>query len=340
MRGVTWIGAATIFALSACGGAEQTAGDAGELPPGQTLRLAPREIADMKSVGAEITTKDQANALARIPGILTNLSVHEGDMVSKGQVIGRIIDNRIGFESAAYSAQAAAAQAEAVRARADLARVQDLYNNGVYAKARLEQAQAISRAADAQLAAATAQQRAGASVVEQGVVLAPTSGRVLRTDIPAGSPVVPGMSIATITSGAPILLLNLPESLAGKIRTGARVVVTDQDMPEASRQGVVSQVYPAITNGHVRADATLPGLSIQTVGRRVSVLIEVGKRNALAVPRQYVKTRYGIDQIDLVTADKKLSSVPVQTAPTSDPNIVEILSGAAAGDTLFSANGK
>lgn len=340
MRGATWIWAAALIALSACGETEQPAGDAGKLPPGQTLKLAPSEIADMKSVGAEITTQDQADALARIPGILTSLSVKEGDMVQKGQVIGRIVENRIGFETAAYGAQAAAAQAEAVRARADLERIQDLYRNGVYAKSRLEQAQAAARAADAQVAAASAQQRASASVGEQGIVLAPASGRVLRADVPAGSPVAPGMSIATITAGAPVLRLSLPETLAGKVRTGARVIVLDQDMPTGSREGVVSQVYPAVTNGQMRADATLPGLTTETVGRRVSVQIEVGRRTALVVPRHYVTTRYGIDQIDVVAADKRLSSVPVQTAPTGDPRLVEILSGAAAGDTLFAAGRK
>ena len=55
------------------------------------------------------------------------------------------------------------AQAEAARTNADLARIRDLYGQGVYAKARLDQAVAAARAADAQVAAARAQQ--GASVV-------------------------------------------------------------------------------------------------------------------------------------------------------------------------------
>lgn len=329
-----WITGA-VLALSACGNEPKHEPAASTLPPGETLRLAPAEIADMKAVGAEIATRDQAEALARIPGVLTSLSVRAGDMVQKGQRIGMIVDSRLGFETSAYGAQVAAAQAEAARANADLARIRDLYDNGVYAKARLDQAVAAARAADAQVAAARAQRGASASVAGQGAILAPATGRVLRADIPAGSVVAPGMSIATVTAGPPVLRLMLPESVAGQVHPGARVIVDKDDMPSGSAEGSVTQVYPAITGGQVRVDATLPSLNTQFVGRRVSASIEIGTRKALVAPRAFVATRYGIDQVQVVVDGKRLSMVPVQIAPTADPGAVEILSGVSAGDTLF-----
>jgi len=339
-----WLASAAL-ALSACGSQPEQNEAAATLPAGDIVRLAPTEIADMKAVGAEIATRDQAEVLARIPGILTSLSVRAGDTVQKGQRIGMIVDSRLGYETSAYGAQAAAAQAEAARANADLARIRDLYNNGVYAKARLDQAVAAARAADAQVAAARAQQGASVSVAGQGAVIAPASGRVLRADIPAGAPVAPGMSIATVTAGPPVLRLMLPESVAGQVRPGARVIVDDPALneggqnnagvPSGSHQGSVTQVYPAITGGQVRVDATLPSLSTQFVGRRVSASVEIGTRRALVVPRTFITTRYGIDQVQVVSEGKRLSMVPVQIAPTADPNMVEILSGVSAGDTLF-----
>ncbi|ALC13711.1 RND transporter [Sphingopyxis sp. 113P3] len=334
-----WLASAAL-ALSACGSKPEQEQASATLPAGDMVRLVPKEIADMKAVGAEIATRDQAEVLARIPGILTSLSVRAGDTVQKGQRIGMIVDSRLGYQTSAYGAQAAAAQAEAARANADLARIRDLYNNGVYAKARLDQAVAAARAADAQVAAARAQQGASASVAGQGAVIAPASGRVLRADIPAGAPVAPGMSIATVTAGPPVLRLMLPESVAGQVRPGARVIVNDTALdsagvPSGSHQGSVTQVYPAITGGQVRVDATLPGLSTQFVGRRVSASVEIGTRKALVVPRTFVTTSYGIDQVQVVSEGKRLSMVPVQIAPTADPAMVEILSGVSAGDTLF-----
>lgn len=334
-----WLASAAL-ALSACGSQPEQGEAAASLPAGNAVRLVPTEIADMKVVGAEIGTRDQAEVLARIPGILTSISVRAGDMVQKGQRIGMIVDSRLGYETSAYGAQIAAAQAEAARANGDLARIRDLYNNGVYAKARLDQAVAAARAADAQVAAARAQQGASASLAGQGALIAPASGRVLRADIPAGSVVVPGMSTATVTAGPPVLRLMLPESVAGQVRPGARVIVNDTALNDAgvpfgSRQGSVTQVYPAITGGQVRVDATLPGLSTQFVGRRVSASVEIGTRKALVVPRMFVTTRYGIDQVQVVSEGKRLSTVPVQIAPTADRAMVEILSGVSAGDTLF-----
>lgn len=323
-----------LLALSACGGEPAREQRSGSLPAGETLRLTQSDIADMKAVGAEIATRDQAEALARIPGTLTSLSVRAGDMVGKGQRIGMIVDARLGYETSAYGSQVAAAQAEAARANGDLARIQDLYNNGVYAKARLDQAVAAAKAANAMVAAAQAQRGASASVAGQGAVLAPASGRVLRADIPAGSVVAPGMSIATVTAGPPILRLMLPESAAGAVHTGSRVLLTDTNY-SGVREGVVVQVYPGVSGGQVRVDATLPGLTTDFVGRRVSASVSVGTRKGLVVPRRFVITNYGIDQVQIVGSDKALSTVSVQVAPTDDPERLEILSGVAAGDTLF-----
>ena len=289
-----WL-AGAVLALSACGGEPERGAAAAALPAGTTLRLADAQIADMKAVGAEIATRDQAEALARIAGTLVTLSVREGDTVEKGQRIGMIVDSRLGYETSAYGAQVAAARA---------------------------------------------QQGASASVAEQGAVLAPATGRVLRADIPAGSVVAPGMSIATVTAGPPVLRLMLPESAAGQVRPGARVIVgdmgsNDAGAPSGPREGSVTQVYPAVTGGQVRVDATLPGLDTRFIGRRVSASVEVGTRRALVVPRAFVTTRYGMDQVQLVTGGKRLSMVPVQIAPTTDPDRVEILSGVVAGDTLF-----
>lgn len=329
-----WLAAAGL-ALAACDSAPEQPKAEANLPAGELRKLALTEIADMKAVGAEIATRDQAEALARIPGTLVRLSVRAGDPVRKGQQIGMIVDARIGYETSAYGAQVAAAEAEAARANAELARIQDLYDKGVYAKARLDQSIAAARAADAQVAAARAQRGASASVAQQGAVLAPATGRILRADIPAGSVVAPGMSIATVTAGPPLLRLELPESVAGAVRVGAKVAVRDDTMPAQSREGQVVQVYPAVMGGQVRVDATLPGLTTELVGRRVDAVVEVGKRKALVVPRRFVSTRYGIDQVEVVSKDKRRSVVPVQIAPTADPDMVEILSGVAPGDTLF-----
>lgn len=322
--------------LASCGG---VAPEAPALRPaqGEKLTVQQSEVPQLKPLAAEIATRNQAEALARISGTLVELRVREGDQVSKGQVIGRVVDSRLGYETGAYEAQAAAASALAEAARAELSRIDYLYKRGVYAKARLDQAQAAARSADAQVRAARSQRSASAAIAGQGVILAPASGRVLRADVPQGSVVTSGMSVATITAGRPLLRLEAPDSLARQLRKGA--IVTVQDEGELNgRRGIVVQLYPAVSGGRVRADVEVPGLSTDLVGRRVTSLVDIGSHPGIVIPRRFVSTRFGIDYVDLVAKDGSAASVPVQTAPASDPAQIEILSGVASGDILVAGN--
>lgn len=318
--------------LAGCGSGEETA-QVAKAPAGPRLVLATSDTVNWQDVSAEIATVDQAQVLARIPGILTTMSAKEGDLVTKGQVIGRIVDSQLAYQAGAYGAQAAAAQAQAAQAQGELSRVRFLYRNGVYAKARLEQAEAAAAAANAQVRAAQAQQSAVGAVAGQGAVTAPASGRVLRADVPAGSPVAPGMAIAVVTAGPTIVRLQMPESLADKVHAGSRVTASGI-AGSGTGAGRVIKLYPSVTAGQVTVDVDMPGIDDRLIGRRVAAKVETGARKALLVPSSYVINRYGIDYVTLLAKDGSAAQVPVQTAATAEPGKVEILSGAAAGDTL------
>lgn len=325
---------AVALPLAGCDAADDTP-VAARAPAGQRIVLAARDSADWRDVSAEVATVDQAQVMARIPGILTTLSVREGDLVAKGQVIGRVVDSQLGYQAGAYGAQAAAAQAQAAQASAELARVRFLHENGVYAKARLEQAQAMAGAAQAQVRAAQAQQAAVGAVAQAGAVTAPASGRVLRADIPAGAPVAPGMVIAVITAGPAVVRLEVPESLAAQVHPGSAVRAAG--LPG---EGRVTRVYPAVSAGTVMADVAMPGLDSSLIGRRIAAQVQAGTRKALIVPAAAVTTRYGMDYVTVLARDGSAAQVPVQTAPAADPAQREILSGVAEGDTLIVASAR
>lgn len=334
MKLITRLAAAMALPLTAaaCGGGADTDSAQVETVDGERLTVRMVDTADWKDVSAQISTEDEAQVLARIPGILTSITVKEGDLVRRGQVIGRVVDSQLGYQAGAYGAQAAAAQAQAVAAKAELDRVQFLYDNGVYAKARLDQAKAAANAAQAQVDAARQQQSSVNAVAGQGALIAPASGRVLMANIPAGAPVAPGMTIATITAGAPVLRLELPESLAANVAAGTRVMAS---MPgQGDVAGSIVKVYPMVAGGQVRADATIPGMDTSLIGRRIPARVEGGKRKALLVPTDYVVTAYGLDTVWVATKGGAAASVPVQTAPSGEPGKTEILSGLAAGDVI------
>jgi len=311
-----WNAALMALALAGCG-KSQTADQPVAAPSGPRIVLQAQDAPDWQDVSAEVTTIDQAQVMARMPGVLSALTVRAGDTVRRGQIIGRVSDSAAGG-----AGMATAASAQAGLAQAELGRVRFLTQNGVYAKARLEQAEAAARAASAQAGAASAAQ----------TIVAPAAGRVLRADIPLGSTVAPGMVVAAIASGPVVLRLQMPESLAGQVHTGSRVRAR---LATGEATGTVTKLYPAVTVGQVTADVFIPGLDARYIGRRVAARIEAGSRKKLFAPRSTLSTRYGIDYVTILQKDGSAITVPVQTAPADDAGSVEILSGVSAGDTLI-----
>lgn len=319
--------------LSACGGGEPEV-VATAPARGERLTVTEALIDAVKPASAVVASRDLGEARARIPGTLTRLNVRAGDTVGQGQVIGVVTDNRVGLETAAYGAQVAAAEAEAARARADLSRIQTLFDRGIYAQARLDQSLAASQAANAQVRAARAVRAASAETGAQGRILAPTSGRVLAADVPAGSVVSAGQSVATITAGPLILRLELPEAQGRNLKVGQSVAVSSGDLPGVSA-GTIAQVYPAATAGQTTADITVAGLASDRVGQRVTVQVPVGQRRALVIPRRAVATRYGIDFVRTVDRAGRVSEAPVQLGGPVSGDRVEVLSGLAAGNIVL-----
>ena len=320
--------------LSACGKAEQGAPAAVRAPAAGRLQIQLQTIADLKPVPATLTTRDMADARARIPGVLVRLLVKDGDVVRQGQLIATVKDDRLSLQTDAYDAQVSAAAAQAAAAQAELGRTRDLFSHGVYAQARLDQVEAQSKSANGALAAARAQRAASAEQGAQGAVLAPASGRVLTADVPAGSVVMPGQSIAKITAGPVVVRIELPEAEARALKVGDLVQLAAEDLQGAASQGVIAQIYPDVTAGQVTADVAAPGLPQDLIGQRVRARIKIGERQALVIPRRYIATRFGVDYVTIVRADGTASEIPVQTTagPTADQ--AEILSGLRAGDVL------
>lgn len=325
------------LALLALGGCSQRAEPSRPAlaASGERLTVQPTTIADLKTVAATVATKRMGEARARIGGTLVSLAVKEGDQVREGQVVGLVSDRRLKLVTGAYDAQVAAAAAEAGRARAELVRINTLYSQGIYAKARLEQAEAAARGAEGQLDAARAQRAASAETVAQGAVLAPSTGRVLHAQTPVGSVVTEGQSIATITAGEPLLRVEIPEAQARALRPGDSVPIVAEDLPGAPPAGVVQQVYPSVAGGRVVVDISAPGLAGERVGQRVRVRIKVGERQALVIPRRFVATRYGVDFVRILDAGGQPADVAVQLADGPAPDQAEVLSGLAAGDTVL-----
>ena len=303
------------------------------LPALAETPLAPVKVTDWKAVYGRIETRDRIPARARIGGILTELTVAEGDLVQAGQQLALIVDDKIGFQLSAIDAQLDALSAQAANAEAELKRGEQLQKDGVITTQRLEALQTAVDVVNGNIAANRAQRQVLVQQSAEGAVLAPVTGRVLDVPQAAGAVVMPGEPVAALGGGGFFLRLAVPERHAANLTAGDAIVI---ETVAGEKSGKLAKVYPLIENGRVLADVEVPDLSEDFVDARVLVRLPVGTRDALLVPPTAVRTHSGLDFVTTQGANG-----PVERAVVLGPHhlvdgveMVEVISGLVAGDVV------
>ncbi|MGV8855344.1 MAG: efflux RND transporter periplasmic adaptor subunit [Devosia sp.] len=294
-----------------------------------SITLAPVSLPVWKAVYGQVEARTTAPARARIGGTLVSLTVTEGDMVTAGQVIGTLQDDKIGFEVTALDAQLRALGAQLDNAQAELSRGQTLLDRGV---ATTQQLDLLSTQADVvrnQIAATEAQREVVLEQAKEGAVLAPADGKVLTVPVTEGAVIMPGEAIATIGGGGFFLRLAIPERYASLLEQGASLRV---ETGQTSASGTLVKLYPQIENGRVVADVDVGALPTAFVNARLLVRVPVGKRQALMLPVAALTSRAGLDFVTVKTAQG--TSERAVVLGEVDGETIEILTGLAAGDQV------
>jgi RND family efflux transporter MFP subunit len=299
----------------------------------EPLTLAKVTITEWKAVFGTVEARDRIPARARIGGSLVALSVVEGDEVAAGQELARIVDDKLDFQLAALAAQREALGAQLANAETDLQRGEDLLKNGVTTTQRVDGLRTQVDVLKGQIASLGAQADVISQQAKEGVVLAPVAGRVLDVPLTKGAVVMPGEVVAVVGGGGTFLRIAVPERHAGALQTGDAIRVFEAG---EDREGRLSRVYPLIEGGRVTADVEIDGLSDAFVGARMLVRLPVGEREALLVPKADVVTRSGLDFVGIEEAGGSVlrSIVPGETQVVAGVEMVEVISGLAAGDVV------
>tara|TARA_R110002020_G_scaffold136630_2_gene304568 strand:+ start:19046 stop:20014 length:969 start_codon:yes stop_codon:yes gene_type:complete len=299
-----------------------------------TLTLVPTEITEWKAVQARVESRDVVPARARIGGVIEELTISEGDLVTEGQQLGLIKDDKIAFQIAAQDAQLAALAAQLETAEAEYKRAETLVNQGVVTRQRLAQLATDVEVTRNQIASSQAQRAVLTQQETEGAVIAPADGRVLTVPSTRGSVIMPGEPVATIGSGGFYLRLAVPERFAGELEAGAEIRVVTES---GETSGLLAKLYPQIDNGRVIADVEVDKLDTAFVNARILVELPIGKRPALLVPIEAVSTRHGIDFISFEdhAGETVERTVIVGAQQEGDhAGMIEIISGVAAGDKV------
>jgi RND family efflux transporter MFP subunit len=302
------------------------------------LTVPQPQVSDEPGVCATVESISVVPARVRIGGTVVQLGVREGDAVTRGQKIAAVGDDKLALQMKSLDAQIAALQAQANQAQIDFTRIEGLVERGTLPRVKLDEARTALNVADNSLRARIAERAVVNQQLSEGQVLAPSDGRVLKKLVTVGSVVLPGDPIVTVAQEDFKLRLRVPERHARFLKPGDKVRVDGAELGGASsKSGTIDLVYPQIEEGRVTEDARVDGRGEYFVGDRLRVWVSGGSRPAFVIPASYVKTRFGIDYVQLMQAGGTID-VPVQRGRElslpSLPDGLEILSGIRAGDQL------
>lgn len=304
--------------------------------------VQPLMVAEMKAVFGRVESRIVVPGRARIGGVVQDVRVSEGDHVTKGEVLALVVDDKLALQLRAADARLEALNSQLENARLELERAEQLRASGTGTQTRVDQARTQFEVATNQVAAAVAEKAVVEQSAKEGEVLAPATGRVLTVPVTLGSVVMAGENVARIAPGPYYLRLSLPERHAAEIVEGAEVAIGErglvQDIGElpAVHTGRISKVYPEIADGRVSADVEIEGIGDYFVNERTLVSIPVGKRSALAVPPEAVRTVHGIDYVRLAADNGEMDVAVIlgEIVGDDDARRIEVLSGLRAGDRV------
>lgn len=225
--------------------------DAHQPPEPRTLELpvtqARVEQTDrLYSTPGSIISEERIEVSSRITGYIQRVSVHEGDVISKGDILVEIdptdIDGAINRAQAALnSAQTALKDAEQ-----DVVRLENLLEKGAVSNEAVRKANVgrdVARAGLAQAQAALDTALAGRRYTS---IASPIDGIVVARQKRVGDLATPGVPILTIESRTRLLFkTSVSESRIGNVRVSDSVKVGIDALHGSSITGEILRVIPS-----------------------------------------------------------------------------------------------
>lgn len=261
----------------------------GQAPPA-TVRIdqaRSEPLETWRESTGEIRASRRSVLAAEEEGLVAEVLVREGDRVESGQVIARLDDQRATLElrrAEAFleSVKAVEAEREALvdNARRDLERVQQTFDRGGGNEREIDQARTDLRAAEARLAASRADVVLNGVLVDLAktrvddmIVRAPFSGRIVRRGAEAGQWLGAGDPVAELVSLERVeAWIDVPERLIGRLtqdngRVRVRITATGDEV-EAERYTIVpdadtrSRLFPVRVVLANEQERFRPGMSV------------------------------------------------------------------------------
>lgn len=333
-----------LAALSACSSppTEQAGHQAGASDPAKGLAIesvAAREVehVPLASVPGTISLAPEARVAVTAPfaGAVVRVYVIEGQPVSRGEALGLVR----AAEPVQIGGDLARARSAAALAEAQAKRMTQLADEGIIAQARADEAKAQLEQARASVAQ-YAKMAALGGIGPNGTMTlrAPIAGRIAHVGVETGG------GVDTVTApfvieapGAYQIELQLPERVAGQVRTGMAVEVALGSAEGKPVGGRIIAVAPSLdpVSRSVMARASIGAAPGTIAGRNVEVTI-LSDKGGIAVPDRAV-ARIGDQDHVFVRKGKEWEKRTV-TVASRGGGMAVIASGLKPGEVVAASS--
>jgi len=345
---------AAALGLSSC-----STGQRAEVPSAETVRdvsvlaLKQANVPDVLEEVGTVRAAQTSDLASQMMGNIVEIRVHEGDRVSRGQVLAVIDDSQPRAAADRAIAADLAAQQQLVAADSDLAlaestfkRCQYLYEQKVVSQQEFDEVSSrrqatlarrdIAQAGQAQARAVLNQARTS---LEYARIRAPFNGIVTHKKVDAGTLASPGTPIFTVEDTRRYRLeVAVNESDVRYVRTGGQVSIAIEALGNAELKGRIAEIIPAADPA---SRAFLVKIDLPTDARLRSGLFGRaqflrGEQQALLIPRSAVVERGQLQGV-FVLDQNKVASLRYITLGKTSGSEIEVLSGLRGGE-WFVAN--
>ena len=298
-----------VFLLAGCSGDPPVYSK----PPCKTFRLPTTKVKIEKIPTFFITTGSvvsdaRVDVSSRITGFIKDIAVHEGDVVSMGQLLVTLDEEDVEGAIRRIDATVGKAEAALSDAETDLERYEALFARGSASDNALRKIRLQRDVADNSLLEAKAAFKTAIWQRNYTRIVSPVDGIVVERQKRNGDLATPGIPILTVESAHALLFETyVPETRVANIQTGDKVDV-DIDALAKTMKGTVMRIVPSgdpITRRYLVkismpvTDRLLPGMFGRTrycTGYEDSPVIN---RSALVV-RGGLRGVFVLDQQNLV----------------------------------------
>ena len=348
---------AAVLGLSSCSTQRQA-----EVPSTETvskasvLAVKPASIPDVLEAVRTVRAAQTGDLASQMMGNIVEIRVHEGDRVSRDQVLAIIddsqpraaVDRAIAAELAAQQ-QLVAADSDLALAESTLKRYQKLYEENVVSSQAFDEVKARQEANLARRDIAKAGQAQARAALKQAMtsldftrIRAPFDGVVTGKKADRGSFASPGMPILIVEDTRRYRLeVAVNEGDLRHVQTGGQVSIAIEALGDAELKGKVVEVVPAADPA---SRAFLVKIELPTDTRLRSGLFgraqfSRGKQQVLLIPRSAVVERGQLQGV-FVLDQNKLASLRYVTLGKSSGSDIEVLSGLQGGESFVANPGE